>query len=116
MTISVRMEPKNTSNDASATSAANDAVQNFFSQAQQMWTPMTETLQEQRTLVERGLDDLSKAQEANLRRTREATDEMTEVVKASMNYGIRLSQEWMNLGMAASRRTMAAFANTNTNA
>ena len=78
-----------------------------------MWNPMTETLQEQRTLVAQGLDDLAKAQEANLRRTREAADEMTEVVKASMNYGIRLSQEWMNLGMTASRRTMSAFANSN---
>ncbi len=74
---------------------------------------MTETMQEQRTLVEQGLEDLAKAQEANLRRTREAADEMTEVVKASMNYGIRLSQEWMNLGMTASRRTMSAFANNN---
>lgn len=72
---------------------------------------MTETMQEQRALVERGLDDLAKAQEANLRRTREAADEMTEVVKASMNYGIRLGQEWMNLGLTASRRTMSTFAN-----
>ncbi len=78
-----------------------------------MWSPMTETLQDQRALVTQGLDDLAKAQEANLRRTREAADEMTEVVKASMNYGIQLSQQWMNLGMTASRRTMSAFANSN---
>ncbi len=107
------MEAQNPSSGASTASAANDAVQDFFSRAQQMWAPMTETMQEQRTLVTQGLDDLAKAQEANLRRTREAADEMTEVVKASMNYGIRLSQEWMNLGMTASRRTMSAFANTN---
>jgi len=107
------METQKPSSDASTHNAANGAVQDFFSQAQQMWSPMTETMKEQRALVERGLEDLAKAQEANLRRTREAADEMAEIVKASMNYGIQLTHEWMNMGLTASRRSMSALANTN---
>ena len=106
------MDTQKPSSDASTTNAANGAVQDFFSQAQQMWAPMTETMQEQRAMVERGLEDLAKAQDANLRRTREAADEMAEMVKASMNYGIQLSHEWMNMSLAASRRTMSAWANS----
>ncbi len=99
--------------DAATSTDANVAVRNFFAQAQQMWTPMTETMQEQRALLERGLDDLAKAQETNLRRTREATDEMTEVVKASINYTTQLTHEWMALNMSAMHRTMGAFSDAN---
>ena len=104
------MEQQKTSKDASNAHAANGAVQDFFSQAQQMWAPMTETLQEQRAMVERGLEDFAKAQDAQLRRTRETADEMADIVKASMNYGTQLTHEWMNMGLTAARRTMSAFA------
>lgn len=107
------METQKPSSDASNPNAANGAAQDFFTQSQQMWSPMTEAMKEQRALMERGLEDLAKAQEANLRRTREAADEMAEIVKASMNYGIQLTHEWMNMGLTASRRTMSAFANAN---
>jgi broad specificity phosphatase PhoE len=104
------MDKKKPSKDASNATAANGAVHDFFSQAQQMWAPMTETMQEQRALMERGLEDFAKAQAAGLRRTRETADEMAEVMKASMNYTTELTHEWMNMGLTAARRTMSAFA------
>lgn len=103
------MAMQNSSSDASTSTAANGAVQDFFSQAQQMWAPVTDAMQEQRALFERGLEDLEKARDANLRRTREAADEMVEVFKASMSYGIQLSHEWCSTSLAASRRTMSAW-------
>ncbi len=107
------MEQQNPSKEASSANAANGAVQDFFTQAQQLWAPMTETMQEQRALVERGLGDLAKAQEANLRRTREAADEMTEVVKASISYTTSLTHEWMTMSLSAMHRTMGAFNTAN---
>ncbi len=121
MATSTRMETQKPSTDApytgSSAHAADAAPHDFFAQAQQFWGPfttsmsdtMTETMHEQRALMERGLEDLTKAQDANLRRAKEATDEMTDMVKTSMSYGGQFTHEWMNLGLCAARRTFEAF-------
>lgn len=75
----------------------------FMSQVQQFWAPLTQTLQEQCSHVEHGLAGFVRAHDDSSQRTREATNDMGTLLRASMDYGQTVGEQWMALCMAATR-------------
>lgn len=93
-----------------AGSAPGAAAHEFISQVQQFWAPYSASFQEQRQQFERGLDEFSKAHDQGMTHARETTEEMSELVKASVDYSQKLGQQWVNLGLDATRRMLGQVA------